>query len=381
MQIIFFILFVLIITHYIGFGLFVLVAATLVGKKHKSNLERLPSVSFIVAAYNEEKVIREKIENDLLLDYPKDKIELIIVSDGSNDKTAEIANSYAHKGVVSLHKPERAGKTAALNRAIAQAKNEILVFSDANSMFQKDAIKKLVAHFADESIGGVCGQKTVLTNKERKASLGDNLYWKYESRLKQAESHLGSIPTADGEIFAMRKALYKEVDAKIINDDQVITLNILKQGKRVIYEKNAISYEEASISLKDDFNVKARMVYGGIQIMSLFKEELNPFKSWFGLQFFFHKTLRYFMWLLLILIFVSNLIIVNQHLFYKIFFSLQVAFYLLAIFGEILGKLGKVPTLFYIPNYYCTVNIAAFKGYLFFRKQRKGVDVWKKAKR
>ncbi|MFN8370939.1 MAG: glycosyltransferase family 2 protein [Bacteriovoracaceae bacterium] len=381
MQVLFFTVFALIVIHYVGFGLMVLIASLFFKRNHISNLDKLPTVSFIVAAYNEEKVIREKIENDLLLDYPKDKIELIIVSDGSNDKTAEIASSYASRGVVSLHKPERGGKTAALNRAIALAKNEILVFSDANSMFQKDAIKKLMAHFADDSIGGVCGQKTVLSNKERRASLGDHLYWQYESRLKQAESHLGSIPTADGEIFAMRKSLYKEVDAKIINDDQVITLNILKQGKRVIYEKNAISYEEASISLKDDFNVKARMVYGGIQIMSLFKEELNPFKSWFGLQFFFHKTLRYFMWALLILIFVSNLAIIHQHEFYRIFFGLQLAFYLLAVTGGIIGKFGKVPTLFYIPNYYCTVNIAAFKGYLFFRKQRKGVDVWKKAKR
>lgn len=380
-QTLFFIIFFLICAHYVLFGIVVLILSKLFKKTHKIK-DLTPSVSFIVAAYNEERIIRQKIENDLKLNYPKDKLEIIIVSDGSSDKTPDIVKEYSDQGVKGMHSAPRQGKTAALNRAIAEAKNEILIFSDANSMFESDAIKKLVRHFADPSIGGVCGRKSVLQNSDRKASAGDNLYWKYESTLKQAESDLGSIPTADGEIFAMRKELYHPVDAKIINDDMAITFDILSQRKRVIYDNSAVTVEEASISLKDDFNVKSRMVYGGFQIMSLYKKELNPFTSFFGLQFFFHKTLRYLMWLLLILIFTTNIFCLNIHPFYNTFFALQILFYLFAIIGWVMDKSNlKKIILFYLPYYYCSVNLAAFKGFTFYLKQRSNVDVWKKATR
>lgn len=338
-----------------------------------------PNISFIVAAYNEEKIIREKILNDLKLDYPKEKLEIIIVSDGSSDHTPDIVKEYSNQGIVGLHRDQREGKTAALNRAVKVAKNEIIIFSDANSMFRTDALRKLVRHFADESIGGVSGRKSVLRSPGRKASLGDNLFWKYESSLKQAESNLGSIPTADGEIFALRKALYQSIDPRLINDDMAITLNILRQGKRVIYDQSAITEEEASISLKDDFNVKSRMVYGGLQILSLYKNDLNPLRSFFGLQFFFHKTLRYFMWLLLFIIFTSNFLCLGKHVFYSLFFILQLSFYAMALIGYFLDKLKMKTFLFYFPYYYCNVNLAALKGFVFYLKQRSTVDVWKKA--
>jgi biofilm PGA synthesis N-glycosyltransferase PgaC len=380
MLILFFIVFFLISMHYVGFGIVVLFLSYFFKKNHQTK-EITPSVSFIIAAFNEEKIIRQKILNDLALQYPKDKIEIIIVSDGSSDNTPNIVSEYQSAGVISLHRPERQGKTAALNRAVLLAKNEILVFSDANSMFRPNAISKLVRHFADEQIGGVCGRKSVLTNNERVASGGDNLYWKYESALKQAESNLGSIPTADGEIFALRKELYQAIDPQIINDDMAITLNVLAKKKRVIYDQEAITEEEASITLKDDFNVKSRMVYGGIQILSLYSSALNPAKSLFALQFFFHKTLRYFMWFLLLLIFILNLLCLNEHIFFKVFLSLQIAFYLMALVGFGLDKIQKTNKVFYLPYYYCNVNLAALKGFLFFLKQQSTVEVWKKAKR
>ncbi len=380
-QTVFFIIFFLICTHYVLYGIIVLLLAKFFKKKHLIK-DITPSVSFIVAAFNEEKIIRQKIQNDLLLDYPKDKIEIIIISDGSSDLTPEIVKEFESNGIIGMHAPPRQGKTAALNRAIAEAKNEILIFSDANSMFQKDAVKKLVRHFADASIGGVCGRKSVLQNIDRKASSGDNLYWKYESTLKQAESDLGSIPTADGEIFAMRKEYYQAVDSKIINDDMAFTFNILSQNKRVIYDNSAITVEEASISLEDDFNVKSRMVYGGFQIMALYKKELNPLRSFWALQFFFHKTLRYLMWILLLLIFLTNLFCLNRHLFYEVFLGMQICFYLFALTGWLMDKMkAKKFILFYLPYYYCNVNLAALKGFLFYLKQSSNVDVWKKATR
>ncbi|WP_413577680.1 glycosyltransferase family 2 protein [Bdellovibrio sp. HCB290] len=378
--ILFWIVFVAICLHYVLFGLLVYLVSRVFKMKHKIS-EITPSVSFVIAAYNEERIIREKILSDLKTAYPKDKIEFIIVSDGSTDRTPEIVSEFSAQGVISMFQPQRQGKTAALNRAVAAAKNEIIVFSDGNSMFRPDAISKLVRHFADESIGGVCGRKSVLQHQDRKASIGDNLYWHYESALKQAESHLGSIPTADGEIFALRKNLYKEVPRELINDDLVITFNILEQGKRVIYDQEAITEEEASITLKDDFNVKSRMVYGGIQVISLYKKLLNPVASWFGFQFFIHKTLRYFMWALLALILVSNTLLVGAGAFYAVFLGLQVAFYLMALIGYQLDKTGAKVGVFYLSYYYCNVNLAAFKGFLFWRKQRSTVDIWKKAQR
>lgn len=379
-QILFWIVFVAICMHYVGFALLVYVVSRVYRKRHEV-ADIQPSVSFIIAAYNEERIIRETLLNDLQIDYPKDKIEFIVVSDGSSDSTPNIVSEFVNQGVTSLHQPQRQGKTAALNRAVATAKNEILVFSDANSMFRKDAISKLVRHFADESIGGVCGRKSVLQHADRNASLGDNLYWHYESALKQAESHLGSIPTADGEIFALRRSLYQPVPTALINDDLVITFNILEQGKRVIYDQEAITEEQASITMKDDFNVKSRMVYGGIQVISLYKKLLNPLTSWFGLQFFIHKSLRYFMWACLALILLSNIACATIHPFYAVFLGLQLAFYAMALIGYQLDKRGKKSGVFYLPYYYCNVNFAAYKGFLFFLKQRSTVDIWKKAQR
>ncbi|UOF01846.1 glycosyltransferase family 2 protein [Bdellovibrio reynosensis] len=379
-EFLFWMLFAAICLHYAGFGLIVLGLARLFPKKHKT-AEIYPSVSFIIAAYNEEKIIREKIRNDLKLDYPKDKLEIIVVSDGSSDSTPLVVKEFAEQGVIGLYEAPRKGKTAALNRAVALAQGEVLIFSDANSMFRPDAIKKLVRHFADESVGGVCGRKSVLTHGDRKASLGDNLYWHYESALKQAESHLGSIPTADGEIFALKRSLYQTVPTEFINDDLVITFNIIEQGKRVIYDKEAITEEQASITLKDDFNVKSRMVYGGIQVIMAYKKLLSPFASWFGFQFFIHKTLRYFMWLLLASIYSFSAMLTPAHWFYEIFFLLQTAFYFMALIGYVLDKNGKKAGPFYLPYYYCNVNFAAAKGFLFFLKQRSTVDIWKKAQR
>ncbi|PIP96680.1 MAG: hypothetical protein COW00_15045 [Bdellovibrio sp. CG12_big_fil_rev_8_21_14_0_65_39_13] len=376
----FWFIFFLICFHYFIFNLIVIVLGSFKNDK-RVNQTRLPKISFIVAAYNEERIIAQKIENDLQSDYPQEHIQYIIVSDGSQDNTHQIVESYANRGIISLYQPQRQGKTAALNRAVAQATGEIVVFSDANSMFRKDALHQLVKHFHDDDIGGVCGRKSVLSNQDRKASLGDHLYWNYESSLKQAESKLGSIPTADGEIFALRKELYSPIDPKMINDDMVITFNILQAGKRVIYEKNAITEEEASINLKDDFNVKSRMIYGGIQFITQYQNELNPLRTWFGFQFFIHKTLRYFMWILLIAVYITNIFLLSKNVFYFTFFCLQSLFYLMALIGYILDKKNRAPGIFYLPYYYCNVNLAAYKGYQYFLKQQSTINIWTKAER
>lgn len=370
----------LIILHYFLFGLCVQIIAVFI-KNDVFKIQNIETVSLIIAAYNEEKIIEEKIKNCLTLDYPKQNLEIIIISDGSNDQTESIVKKYKNSGIISMHRNIRKGKTDALNRAVAVAKNDIVIFSDANSMFESKAIKKLIRHFSNEKIGGVCGKKTISSNKTRKAALGDRLYWVYESHLKAAESKLGSIPSGDGEIFAIRKNLYKEIDPQIINDDLAITLEIVSSGKRVIYDSEAITVEDASISFKDDFNVKARMVYGALQILSKYKKLTNPFRSYFGLQFFIHKTLRYFMWLILIILFTSNYFLISISVFYQTFFILQAFFYFFAFIGFILDTNQISSGIFYLPYYYCNVNLAALKGTYYFLKQSPTVQVWTKARR
>ncbi|MCK9295298.1 MAG: glycosyltransferase family 2 protein [Desulfobulbaceae bacterium] len=338
-----------------------------------------PSVSLIIAAYNEEKIIEEKIKNCFRLDYPRDKLEIIVVSDGSIDSTPQIVKEYNPQGVQGLFLPPRRGKTAALNRAVAVAKGEIIVFSDANSMYEPKAIAKLVGNFNDPSIGGVCGRKSIVKNAQRESSQGDSLFWDLESRLKTMQSHAGSISNGDGEIFAIRRHLYEPIPEDVINDDQAITFNIVKNGYRVVYEPLAISYEEASIVISDDFKVKARMVTGGYQTIARYKKFLLPPKNYFAFQFFSHKIIRYVMPFLIILLFFCNMFLLKGELLF--FFLLQLLFYIFASAGYFLNFFGFPPGIFYVPYYYCTMNVAALFGFYYFLTGKAGVSVWKKASR
>jgi len=228
-----------------------------------------PSVALIIAAYNEERVIEAKIRNSLALDYPAALLRIFVVSDGSTDSTPDIVRRFHDAGVLSLHQAPRRGKTAAINRATTQAAADIIVFSDANNMFETTALRELIKHFEDSKIGGVCGLKQVYNSPDRESTQGDSLYWKYESVIKEAESRIHSITTADGEIFAVRRELYEPLDETVVNDDAEITLLLVRKGYRVLYERHAVSYEHASIRIEDDFHVKVRMVAGGFMFRNV----------------------------------------------------------------------------------------------------------------
>ena len=337
-----------------------------------------PKVTFIIAAYNEEKVIRKKIINTLELDYPAECLQIIIVSDGSDDLTHQIVSEYSESGILGLHANERGGKSAALNRGVAQANGEILVFSDANNDFSKDAIKQLVKHFADTKIGAVTGAKHIYENNSRQSSAGDGLYWKYESKIKEAESMLGSITGAEGEILAVRRTMFVPIEKNIINDDAAITFSIVKSGCRVIYEKAAKAFEEASIDLVDDFNVKVRMTVGGYQTLGLQWSYLFPPRNWFAFSFVSHKVLRWLAphFMLLILVF-TGLTMNNPYML--TLFLLQLVFYLVAFYGW-LSRSKALPKLIYIPMYFTVMNVALFWGFIRFFS-RNTVSIWKKAER
>lgn len=379
MKYVFWISLLLIAYNYFIYPIFITLLSFVKKKAHVKE-EITPTVSMVIAAYNEEKVIGGKLDNSLSLDYPKGNLEIIVVSDGSNDKTSEIVESYSDKGVISLHNPERAGKTAALNRGVARAKGEIIVFSDANPMYNSEAIKKLVRNFADPTVGGVTGLKSILKKDDRASSEGDSLYWKYESFIKIKESAVGSITTADGEIFAIRKDLFRPVETYLINDDTAITFNIIRVKKRVVYEPEAVSTELASIQLKDDFGVKVRMVAGGFQSVLYFFWDLFPPTTFFAFEFLSHKLIRWLVPVFMITLFVSNVFISKP--VYTIFLAGQIIFYLSAGLGYLILNSGKNPGAFYFPLYFCVMNLAALMGLLKFVSGKHSITkVWKKAER
>ena len=339
---------------------------------------KLPTVSFIIAAYNEEKVIRQKILNTLELDYPDNLLQIIIVSDGSNDNTYNIVAEYMKSGIVGLHDDERNGKSAALNRGVEISSGDIIVFSDANNDFSKDAIKHLVNHFDNVNVGAVTGAKHIYENDQRQSAAGDGLYWKYESKIKEAESKLGSITGAEGEILAVRSSLYEPIDKNVINDDAAITFSLVKKGYRVLYEKKAKAYEQASHDLLDDFNVKVRMTAGGFQTLSYQRKFLFPPRNWFSFSFLSHKVLRWLAPHFMLLIFILPFFLLHRVDMILLTIG-QIIFYTVALVAW-LNRKKSLPSLLYIPMYFTVMNIALFWGFVRYINNSTQ-SIWKKAER
>jgi poly-beta-1,6-N-acetyl-D-glucosamine synthase len=382
LKVIFFVCSALAVYHYVLYPALVILLARAAGAPAapaEGSDDTLPTVTVVIAAYNEERVIRDKLLNTLSLDYPANRLQIVVAADGSSDTTRDIAAGFADRGVRVLHQPQRRGKTAALNRAVAAAGGDIVLFSDANNQFNTDAIRKLVRHFADPRVGGVCGLKQIFESADRESAVGDGLYWRYESAIKIAESRLGSITTADGEIFAVRRALYRPLDETLINDDAAITFDLVRSRHRVLYEPAARSYEQASINIEDDFNVKVRMVSGGFQTLARQWRFLLPPRRAFALAFVSHKVLRWLAPEFLIAMLASSAVLAaTGDALFITFLVLQLAFYLLAAVGWRLRKRGPLAMPLYVPFYFCAMNTAALFG--LYRHLTQSTQ-WKKAAR
>jgi len=302
-----------------------------------------------------------------------------VVSDGSSDRTPEIVSTFEEQGVVGLHDPPRRGKSSALNRGVARAGGDFVVFSDANNDFAPDALQLLVRHFVDPAVGGVCGVKQIKPAEDRQSTQGDSLYWRYESAIKQAEGRLGSITNADGEIFAIRRRLYRPLDERVINDDTQITFDLVNQGYRVLYDPAARSYEYASSQIRDDFFVKVRMVAGGFQSLAMNARMFLPPRSLFTVAFVSHKVLRWTAPLPLLGLLVLSAVLSTQPL-YAALFGAQVLFYGTAAWGAHAIRRGPLSTPLYVPFYFTAMNLAAFTGLWRFLRGKQGTD-WRKAPR
>jgi glycosyltransferase involved in cell wall biosynthesis len=332
----------------------------------------------IITAHNEGKNIREKIENSLKLDYPKDQLEIIVTSDCSTDNTDEIVKEYEDRGVKLVRQQERKGKTAAQNRATEHARGEILVFSDAPTMYRANAIKKLVRNYNDKKIGFVTGEVIYTNETDSGVGEGGSLYWKYESWIKQIESDIGSVIGAAGCIYSMRQSLYTPFDEDYISDfvsplkliinskdfeNSLATKKVCHKGFRSVMEPEAVSIEKTSKSRAEEFKMRCRVVTRAISGLAHMRKILNPFKfPKYSFQLFSHKILRWCVPVFIIIVFMSNLLLLEDKFYYTTF-QLQLLFYILALFGYFMDKvkIHRIKVCF-IPHYFCMVNLAALVG-------------------
>ncbi len=342
-----------------------------------------PPVAFIVAAYNEEDCINQKIINSLAQDYPKDRIRFYFITDGSTDKTMEIIRKYP--SIQLLHQPERRGKSAALNRVVQQVSEDLLVISDANTILNPDATTKIIRHYKDTRIGGVAGEKKVLPAPGAKDEVGsgEGLYWKYESALKKLDSDFYSVVGAAGELFSLRKQLYIPIDHNTILDDFVLSLRAAQSGYRIRYEPEAYAMELPSFSIKDEQKRKIRIAAGGFQAIGMLLPLLAFWRTpRLSFLYISHRVLR---WTLspigFILALLSNAILaltIPTPLYIALFAG-QLLFYGLAAAAALIPAIQRFKPA-KLASYFVFMNISVILGFFRFLRGRQ-TATWEKARR
>ena len=344
--------------------------------------EALPTVTVVVAAYNEQDIIEKKIINTLSLSYPVDKIEYLFITDGSTDNTADIVGRY--KNVRLMHSAARLGKVNAMHRAMQTINSSVVIFTDANTFLNKEALLLIGVHYADPSVGAVAGEKRVQVLESSDATAGEGFYWKYESKLKQWDYELFSVVGAAGELFSIRTSLYVPVATDTILDDFMISLKIAARGFRIAYEPLASATETGSENTKEELKRKIRIAAGGIQSILRLKELLNPFRHpLLTFQYISHRVLRWTITpFLMILVLAVNMFLCYRgaSIIYVMILAGQCFFYLLAFGGWLVARMQLKMKLLFIPFYFCMMNYAVISG--IGRYIRGGQDVaWEKARR
>lgn len=385
MKIAFWLSLFLIFYTFFGYGilLYVLVKLkSLIKRKAKAiyNFDDLPTCTLIVAAYNEAAYIEDKIKNTLELNYPEGRLKYIFVTDGSTDETPNVIAQYP--AIKLLHEDARLGKISAVHRSIKAVDTELLVFTDANTFLNPDAIYLLCRHYKDDQVGAIAGEKRVAIEENADATAGEGIYWKYESKLKAWDSELYSVVGAAGELFSIRRDLYEPVPSNSVLDDFMISMRIAAKGYKIVYEPEAYAMEQSSANITEELKRKVRIAAGGIQSIIWLKALLNPLKyPLLSFQYISHRVLRWTITpFLMIAAFILNLILVlnDAKIFYQVILVLQLLFYSSAYAGKILeDKQIKVKLLF-VPYYFCMMNYAVMAGIwrYFFSEQS---VIWEKA--
>jgi cellulose synthase/poly-beta-1,6-N-acetylglucosamine synthase-like glycosyltransferase len=359
---------------YVGYPLIIAFIGSILRRNVcKSDYE--PEVTIIISAYNEEDNIAQTLENKLRQDYPKDKVEVIVVSDGSDDRTDSIVTRFAAQGVRLFRQEPRAGKTAAINKAVAEAHGEILVFSDANSLYSDDALHGIVRNFGDPEVGYVTG-KMIYTNPNGE-TIGDGCtaYMRYENFLRVVETKAGSIVGVDGGIDAVRKRLYRMMAPDQL-PDFVLPLNVVEQGFRVVYEPHALLKEPALQNTGDEYRMRVRVALRSFWALKD-KRHMLSFKrlKLYTWQLWSHKVLRYLSFIFMIIAFFSNFLLLPLGNFYRLLFVLQAGAYLGVLLSPYLEKSGRKIRILYLFRYFVLLNVAAAHAFIKFLQGHK-VVMW-----
>jgi len=359
LQYVFFLSWGYIVYVYLGYYALLAVLALFIRKRIERDDNYCPHVSLIISAFNEERVIEAKIANSLALDYPRDKFEILVVSDASSDATDSIVSRYAGE-VRLIRQAERKGKTSGLNMAVPEARGKIIVFTDANSMFERDGLRRLVRSFADPAVGCVTGESRYRDVAFSAVGRTEGLYWNYEAELKALESKIGSMVGADGAIYSIRKELYEALRPEDINDF-VNPLQIVAKGYRGVYEPGAICYEDTAGDFRREFSRKRRIVNRSWRGLFRVKEVLNPLRyPLYALEVISHKLLRWLIPFVLLALFASNLFLWPLGGIYAVSLIAQLLFYALALAGyRMRAKESRTGRVVAIPFYFCMVNLAS----------------------
>ena len=390
LKIIFWICLFIVFYTYLGYGMVLFAAVKLKrlfsGKKPKAQLpddEHLPEVTLMICAYNEQDVVDMKMENTRRLDYPKEKLHVMWVTDGSTDETNERLRQYQEVEIVFT--PERKGKTAALNHGFGKVKTPITVMTDANTMLNEAALREIVCEMTDERVGCVAGEKRVMARQEGEAAAeGEGLYWKYESTLKRWDSELYSAMGAAGELNAVRTHLYKPMPEDTLLDDFIMSMNLVADGYRIAYTSDAYAMEFGSADIQEEAKRKRRIAAGGLQSIARLPQMLNPFSRPLPVfQYISHRVLRWsitpFALLSLIPLNVA-LVMMKAGTFYTVVWVLQILFYAAAFAGWWLEQHGRKNKLLYVAYYFLFMNINVFRGMVYL-STHKNNGAWEKAKR
>jgi cellulose synthase/poly-beta-1,6-N-acetylglucosamine synthase-like glycosyltransferase len=330
-----------------------------------------PPVTILITAYNEEKAIRAKLENTLRIDYEPEKLEILVASDGSTDKTDEIVKEFAARGVRLFRQEGRMGKTFTQNEAVKQATGEIILFSDATTDYEKDVLRVMLPNFADESIGCVAGRLIYVDESKSGVGRGAQSYWNYETFLKQSESRACSLIGASGCLYAVRKSAYRAMYAEACSDFLICTV-VYKQGLRSIYEPAAVCTEETNKRTDKELRMRVRVILQTYTDLWRNREMLNPLRSGFyAVELVSHKVMRYAVPIFLISLFLATAVSAIYAKVFVLVLALQIAFYLTALIAWLLEKSGRHAGLFAIPLYFVMANLASLIGfYKFARGER-----------
>ncbi|MDL2213552.1 glycosyltransferase family 2 protein [Bacteroides sp. OttesenSCG-928-D19] len=376
---------------YLGYGilLFILVKLKRLFKKPTPLVlppdEELPHVTLFITAFNEASIVDDKMKNSLSLDYPEEKFHIVWVTDGSNDNTNEVLKAWSQATV--YYQPERQGKTAAMNRGMRLVNTPIVIFTDANTMLNKEAIKEIVLAFTDSKVGCVAGEKRIaVQTKDGAAAGGEGIYWKYESTLKKWDSELYSAVGAAGELFSVRKELFEEMERDTLLDDFILSLRIAMKGYKIAYCSNAYAVESGSADMKEEEKRKVRISAGGLQSIWRLRPLLNIFKyGTLSFQYTSHRVLRWSLTpFLLFLLLPLNIIILcmgASPLVYGTLLILQILFYVMGLWGYYLSTKQIKNKLLFIPYYFLFMNVNVFKGMRYLSKRKGDTGAWEKAKR